>query len=88
MRMLLWGILGLFGIALVAEFICGMIFGFESFRTSAIASMLAVIVAAVLFTIRMGYLSWMTLAVLALFPIVWIVCQITGIALSRIIFRR
>ncbi len=86
--MLFWGILGLFGIALVAEFICGMVFGFESFRTSAIASAVAVIVGAVLFTIRMGYVSWFTLAVLALFPIVWIVCQVAGMGLSRIIFRR
>jgi hypothetical protein len=86
--MLLWGILGLFGIALVTEFICGMILGFESFRTSAIASTVAVIVAAVLFTIRMGYLSWFTLGVLALFPIVWIVCQLAGMGLSKIIFRR
>jgi hypothetical protein len=86
--MLLWGVLGLFGIALVAEFICGMIMGFESFRTSAIASSLAVIVAAVLFTIRMGYVSWFTLGVLALFPIVWIICQLAGMGLSKIIFRR
>jgi membrane-bound ClpP family serine protease len=88
MEMLFWGTLGVLGLGVVAEFVCGMIMGFESYKTSALAATLTVIAAAVLLSIRMGRVSWFTLAALALFPIVWIVCQILGMGLSKIIFRR